>query len=805
MSGLYTDATTEVDVEMRAIADGLMMSTTDGILVRGASGRLVHCSDAGLRMLGLHMDEVVGRTVDVPASEMLREDGTPLPADLYPSALALMSGQDVDSWTYQVRLRSGELRWLSGESRVVRDPAGVVVATISRFSDITAEVGARAAEDSDAARFRTAFTRSPVALLVVDERGRFLDANPALADLFGIPGAEIREMDGIALAERKLSEQLSARLLPPFPDETAPEVLEYRRPDGSLRAGLTQVCSIRWQGAERAALVQITDVTDHQASEQTARLLTEQIDQVFSSSPVGMGLIGPDGRWARVNRAMARLNGLGESEMTDRMSLETVHAEDRALVNRFAARALEGRPATVDHRVVTAHGQTRWHRTQLTKITTPTSPALLVQTVDHSAERRSDQEMQAVDRVTGMLSQKGLLAELERTLLSSRQSGESFAVVCVDIDGFRGVNDRLGVQAADRLLEHVGVTMQAAMPLDGVVARVHGDVFIGFAPVASRQDTKRAVESVQRALATVTPRGESEPIGCRLGAILVDGCDADPYDLLTSVEQAAQAARRLPERFVVQTRTESGSTTGVAAENWYYEIEDALLHDRLLVVGEPIQPIGQMSPLHRYEMLVRLVLPRGVRVSMPRFERHAQRLGLASHVDHFVVRKGIGFLVSDPAAEIEVNLSLATVNDPKTVDVLRTEIERHGIDPARLLLALDEEVVADSLVEVLDFAQAVRSIGVDFCVDNYWLSQHGLRLVETIGARRVKLPSSVMRQNAADVADSVLLRSTIRSARDMGVEVAMPFVTDDEAFARARELGVDYVQGRFVGPSIEIE
>lgn len=805
MTELYTDADATTEAELRAIADGLMAATTDGVLVRGASGRFVHCSETALEMLGIKFDDVIGRHVDLPLLVMLREDGSPLPPDLYPSALALASGRDVDGWTYQVMLPSGERIWVRGDSRVIRNADGVLVATMSRFNDISDEVSSRVAATDDAARFQTAFERSPVALLVVDGRGRFLDANPALAALFGIPSHEVRTMDWIALAERKLSEQLSARLLPPFPEDTEPEVLEYYRSDGSLRHGLTQVCSIRWPGTERAALVQITDVTSQVDSETTARMLSEQIEQVFTTSPIGMGLIGPDGTWTRVNRSLARVNGLIETDMTGRSSLDHVHPEDRALVNRFAGRALEGRPAAVDHRVATAGGEIRWHRTQLTKISTLQSPALLVQTVDHTAERRSDAEMRAVDRVSGMLSEKGIVTEVEHTMLVSRKSAEGFAVICVDIDGFRGINDRLGIRAADRLLEHVGVTMQASMPVDGAVGRVHGDVFVGVAPITSRQDTKRAVESVQRALQTVTPRGETEPIACRLGAIFVDGCDADPYDLLTGVEQAAQAAVQVPERFVIQTRTATGETTGSASDNWYHEIEDALKRDRFLVVGEPIQPISDAANLKRYEMLVRLVLPGGVRVSMPRFERYAQRLGLASHIDHWVLQKGCDFLDANKSAEIEVNLSLTSVTDPETIRVIRSQIVDRGIDPNRLLLALDEEVVADALADVLDFAQDVRDIGVGFCVDNYWLSHQGLRLVETIGARRVKLPSSVMRHTGGDIADTVLLRSTIRSARDMGVEVAVPFVTDSDAYERARELGVDYVQGRFVGSAIEID
>ncbi len=674
------DATMQ-EAELRAVAEAVMAMTTDGVLVRRPSGEVVHCSESALEMLGLHADEVNCRTLDRPLFEYHVSGGSKVPPELHPCALAAASGHDVNGWTYELELQSGDRRLMTGDCRVVHDDAERLIATITRFRDITDDVTSRAVASDDAARFRTAFERSPVALLVVDGRGRFLDANPALSKLFGVPEDEVRSMDWIALAERRVSEQLSARLVPPFPEDTEPEVLDYVRSDGRLRHGLTQVCSIRWPGTDRAALVQITDVTDQVAAEASACLLGDQIEQVFSTSPIGMGLIGPLGTWTRVNRSLARLNGLIEADMTGGSPLGQVHPDDHDLVNRFAARALQGRPAAVDHRIVTAAGEVRWHRTQLTKISTSGSPALLAQTVDQTAERRSDVEMRAHDRVTGLLSQRGIAAEIEHTTLVSRQSGAGFAVVCVDIDGFRQINDRLGVREADRLLEHVGVTIQAAMPLDASVGRVHGDVFAGVAPIKSRQDAKRALESVQRSLQAVRPGSEIEPIKCRLGAIFVEGCDVDPYDLLTAAEQAAQAAVQVPERFVIQTRNASGATTGSASDSWYHEIEEALSRDRFRVVGEPIQPVAEAAALRRHELLVRLLLPGGVRVSMPRFERFAQRLGCASHIDHWVLRKGCGFLAADAAAEIEVNVSLTSIKDPETIRVIRSEVDEGGCRP----------------------------------------------------------------------------------------------------------------------------
>ncbi len=303
------------------------------------------------------------------------------------------------------------------------------------------------------------------------------------------------------------------------------------------------------------------------ATETSAEVLTEQVGQVFATSPIGMGLIGPDGTWMRVNRSLARLDGVIEAEMNGGSPLDHLHPDDRDLVNRFAVRALRGRPAAVDHRVVIAGGEVRWHRTQLTKISTPGSPALLVQT----AERRSDVETQALDRVTGVLSQKGIAAEVEHTVLVSRRSHDGFALICVDVDGFRRINDRLSVHAADRLLEYVGIR--------------------------SRQDTKRTLEPVQRALQTVIPLGESEPISCRLGDVFVDGCDVDPYDLRATVEQATiRSARDMGWRFRSSPTTMRSRVRGNSASTSCRATSSARRSRSIEPAGLGVRPSTDVRP-----------------------------------------------------------------------------------------------------------------------------------------------------------------------------------------------------------------
>ena len=122
-----------------------------------------------------------------------------------------------------------------------------------------------------------------------------------------------------------------------------------------------------------------------------------------------------------------------------------------------------------------------------------------------------------------------------------------------------------------------------------------------------------------------------------------------------------------------------------------------------------------------------------------------------------------------------------------------------------MLLALNERMVSESLREVLAFSEELAAAGYGFCVDDHGWSAKGLQLLESIGARRVKLSPDSMRQvGHGDKADT-WLRSTIRAMQEMGVEVAVPFVTDAEVYERVSTLGADFAQGVYIGSAVVID
>ncbi len=204
-------------------------------------------------------------------------------------------------------------------------------------------------------------------------------------------------------------------------------------------------------------------------------------------------------------------------------------------------------------------------------------------------------------------------------------------------------------------------------------------------------------------------------------------------------------------------------------------------------------------PRERFELFVRLVLPDNKWVSLPKFEPHALRLGRGADVDRWMATFAVGMLQSNPDLELEVNVSKATLQDPAFTDHLAAAIRASPVDAARLLLAVTERDVADNVREALTFSEAVRAIGVGICLDEHGSVADGVRYLSLIGAKRVKITGKYVRGAKQSGSDRAMVGVLARAARELGIEVAAPFVTDDSIYAILGALGVDLAQGRLIG------
>jgi PAS domain S-box-containing protein/diguanylate cyclase (GGDEF)-like protein len=808
--------------EMRAIPDSpvsniafsVIEDLTDGVLTHDATGRVVQWNDAALRILGAGAGTLAAADSSNPLWQAVHADGSPWPLETQPAQLALHAGRPVRDETMGIHRPDGAFTWVRVNAYPVLDDFGAVEGATTIFNDITDILGRATSQVAAQRRFITAFDRTTVGNLIVSAEGEFLAANPALAMLFGRTVAELLAIDRFGLAEQGISMHLFNALTSPQRDGTNAASFEYRRPDGEVRYGLTQICAIEWPGSDQCSMVQIVDITELAQSRIELERSVDLFQATFESSPIGLMIIGLDGVVRRVNTAMGRLLGLPAEQVAGLTFDDIIHPEEISRVKQFVAKATSRSAVAVDFRVVRPDGEIRWLRTQVTQIDTDEGPALLGQAVDHTAERRRDILNQSIDPLTGLLTRERLVATLEDHAFSHAVSTEHpIAVLVADIVDFKGVNDRLGPEGADQVLRRVGATIRASVPADADVARIGPDVFAVAALGIDAAAVANAAALIDRRLSEVDPNNPTVggPITMRIGAIVVTRLDSSPDDILQQAEAASRSVESQPTDETSDAPTASkGRRTPIvlssdgtdASQSWSEAVERALEDRNFLALAEPLVALSACRPLRRFELLVRLELPDSRLLTLPQFDRLAKRMGYGPVIDRWMIDHALELLAQDHDLEIEVNIAPSSLSDPGFLGELAGRLETLGGTSERLILAFTERNALDDLTQAMRFSDEARALGVRIALDEYIAAQGGGAYLESLGVSRVKLSGRLIRVAAKGTSERQMIAELARTAHEYGVEVAAPFVSDPHMLEELRDLGVDLAQGRLIGPPV---
>ena len=314
------------------------------------------------------------------------------------------------------------------------------------------------------------------------------------------------------------------------------------------------------------------------------------------------------------------------------------------------------------------------------------------------------------------------------------------AVLVADIVDFKGVNERLSPEVADQVLRRVGATIRASLPFDADVARIGPDVFAVAAFGIDAATVANAAALIDRRLAEVDPSDMMGdiPISVRIGAVVVTRLDSSPDDLLQRAEGASRSEDGRPlggrgagtGRWTPVVLTSDGATE---SKSWSEELEEALEGRQFVAFAQPLMSLRDAQPLRRFELLVRLVMPDGQLVALPRFDQLAQRMGYGPVVDHWMIERALELLTAAPDLELEVNIAPSSLSDIGFVTELAMRIEELGRASKRLLLALTEQSVLDDVTQALRFGDEARALGMRIVLDEYMAAQDGGSYLESLG------------------------------------------------------------------------
>lgn len=244
-----------------------------------------------------------------------------------------------------------------------------------------------------------------------------------------------------------------------------------------------------------------------------------------------------------------------------------------------------------------------------------------------------------------------------------------------------------------------------------------------------------------------------------------------------------------------------GAATGRSL--WSQRILTALEEDRLVLHAQPMIDVRDGSVV-QHELLVRL--REDDVLTMPgMFLRHAQRLGLMTRIDRWVIDRAAALVAANPDAVLAVNLSGRSVTDPSLLDHVARSLERHGASGRSLVFEITEHEALDHVDRARELSRGLRALGCRVALDDFGAGFAGFGYLKQLDFDLLKIDGEFIRELADSRADQLVVKALVAVARGLGCQTVAEYVCDERVAAEVTACGVDFAQGFAISQPVPVE
>ena len=803
----YVEDITERKRTAQAIQDSeeryrrIVETASEGIWSMDKQFRTTFVNTAMQQMLGYSETEMLRRKLE----DFMFD------ADLAEHYSKMADSKQDRSSRYERRFRrkDGSECWCMVSATALHDNQGNFAGSFAMFSDITAIKQAESALAEREALLQQIFDTSSVAIFLVNNAGVITHANQRMAEMFGHP---LHELIGslysshIHPSERVAGQKKMLALLA----SDIPSVdLErhYWRADGSEFWGhLTGKRCVNAKGEEIGLVGVIADISQRRQAEEELRIAatTFQIQD-------GLVVTDTTGVIVRVNRAFTEVSGYSQQEVVGQTPsiLHSGRHDDAFYRNMWAGLLTEGK----------WQGEI-WNKHKDGNVFPVWLTITAVRGVDrrishyvgayrdiseHKAAEEAIRNLAFYDPLTALPNRRLLQDRLLQGMAASKRNGMHGALIFIDLDNFKTLNDTLGHDLGDLLLVEVAKRLQRSVREGDTVARLGGDEFVimlaGLHPVAEEAAAQAEAvgNNIVNALNPPFRVGKHDMRSTpSLGIALFKGHEYSVDELMKRADLAmyqAKAAGRNTLRFF-DPPMQAGINARVAMEN---ELFRAIENEEFALYYQPQTDMaGHITGL---EALIRWHNPQRGLVMPGEFIPVAEESGQILPISHWVLRQACQQLLAwqqHPRLSqlsLAVNVSARQFRLPMFVEEIRNLIRHSGIDPARLRLELTEGALLANINDSIVKMSALQGMGIRFALDDFGTGYSSLAYLKKLPLDQVKIDRSFVRNLLVDADDAALCRAIIMLGHSLDLKIIAEGVETDSQRDFLQAHGCHFAQG----------
>ncbi len=778
--------------------------SADMLSLHDARGCYTYVSPACEGVYGFEPDELIGRH---PFEFVHPHDRERVEAEVN----AALTRGDSFELEHRVLCSDGSCRWVHALVSLQLDEHGAVSAGVGAVRDITAQREVEQALALAEEQFRTVIELSGDMLSRHDRENRYVYASPNSAQVVGFEPAQLlgRQPHELAHPDDRARVQAATRTA----SETGAAELEHRviRPDGScawVHALLRGRPDEHGEIAE--TVVAARDITERKRREAELHEATARFEGAFENAPIGMSLLSLDGSWMKVNRELCRITGYSEPELLAKTLCAITHPDDVAAAIRGLRTLAPWDTYEAETRYIHRDGRVIWVLLSVSVVCDEhSSPAYFVTQTQDITDRK---ELHARlcyladhDPLTELYNRRRFESELDRQLSRCRRYGEQAALLMVDLDHFKYVNDSLGHHFGDGVIAYIAKLLNSRLRDSDVLARIGGDEFAIILPNARHARAKAVARSLSRMIenSPFDRDGHRYVCSASTGVMIINADTTSAEDALVAADLALYDAKRLGRNRIAVYSPDTRADV-LAGLSWSQRLKRALREETFTLHAQPIVELASGTTM-MHELLIRMQADDGQLILPDRFLHAAARFGYMPAIDRWVIAKAAQMVAATPGRRLAVNLAAKTIGEPGLIAYITNQLHLAQANPADLIFEISEADVIANLEHARSVCERLRALGARVALDDFGSGFSGFSYLKALEIDILKIDGQFVSQLSENRIDRLVVEAVVYVAEGLGLPTIAEYVSSEQLARELREIGVAYGQGFHLGRPTPLE